>query len=66
MRNARFHQGKNERQWKKEKVNRNTCIQHFLIKGVTRIEFVKFHVQKSVLHLQIFLLIKPIVVVVFF
>ena len=41
MRNARFHQGKNERQWKKKEVNRNTCIQHFLIKCVTRIEFVK-------------------------
>ena len=40
MRNARFHQGKKSGSGKKKEVNRNTCIQHFLIKCVTRIEFV--------------------------
>ena len=56
MRNAGFHQGKNEQQWKKKKeVNRNTCIQHFLIKCVTRIEFVKVSRTKKRAALAIFL-----------
>ena len=54
MRNAGFHQGKNEHQWKKKEVNRNTCIQHFLIKCVTRIEFVKVSRTKKRAALAIF------------